>query len=52
MRVGDTFALIEVIEKAPPTSGDPEVRRRAEDTVIRREAEREIERHVRWRIAL
>jgi hypothetical protein len=52
MRVGDTFALIEVIEKAPPTSDDPEVRRRAEDTVIRREAEREIERHVRWRIAL
>jgi hypothetical protein len=51
LRAGSAFTLIEVIDKTPPTAEDPEVRRRAEAVVIERAAEREIERHVTWRIA-
>jgi hypothetical protein len=46
-----SFTVIELIEKRAPAPDDVRIRHRAEDLVMRRAAEREIERHVVWRIA-
>jgi hypothetical protein len=42
------FALLFVRTKAPPTLGDPEVRRKAEERVIARAVERAVATKVKW----
>jgi hypothetical protein len=40
--------LVHVVRRIPPTLDDPQVRRRAEDTIIRLALDAEVNRHVNW----
>ena len=45
---GDGFLVVHVRERSRPSADDPELRRRAEDYLVRHAIERELERRVRW----
>ena len=40
--------LLLVVRRLPPTLDDPQVRRRAEDTIVRLALDAEVNRHVNW----
>jgi hypothetical protein len=48
LTVGGEYRLVQVLDKRPPTSDDPEIRARARDAVVGRAVEAESVDRVRW----
>jgi hypothetical protein len=48
-RIGDEFVLVHVLNKIPPVPDDPEVRERAESSLIESLVSHEIDNRITWR---
>lgn len=52
MRINDEYVLYQIEEKLLPNADDPDVRKRAEEGVLKTALERQVDRQVRWHNAL